>query len=231
MKGRKPKPLGELKIKRYRPYDRPSNLAPDIPDRPANLSTRACEIWDRLVGELAPAQILRITDWAALGQLCEDEVLLQDAYEGLHEGVRQSAQALKDIAALDKQRLDDEKRRIKLEMDRLAVAAKKGRKHTGRPSTGNQKKLNAYGITKPTGTPMTYYLSTTIGKRVMQSISLLTKQISLARERFGLTPTGRIRTSAALDPNTSERKPETASDSMLDVMYRLPKSSEVRITQ
>lgn len=47
------------------------------------MSAGARRIWDELVDEMAGAAVLRRVDKRALWQLCEDEALLSEVYDGL----------------------------------------------------------------------------------------------------------------------------------------------------
>lgn len=56
---------------------------PGLPTKPAKISPSAKRIWDELADEMAGAAVLRRVDKRALWQLCEDEALLAEVYDGL----------------------------------------------------------------------------------------------------------------------------------------------------
>jgi phage terminase small subunit len=49
------------------------------------MSRQAHRVWEELVAEMAPANVLRSVDQRALWQLAEDEALLSEAYAGLRK--------------------------------------------------------------------------------------------------------------------------------------------------
>ena len=61
---------------------------PGIPAKPKKISRQAQRVWEELVDEMAPANVLRSVDQRALWQLAEDEALLSEAYAGLWKMIR-----------------------------------------------------------------------------------------------------------------------------------------------
>jgi phage terminase small subunit len=74
---------------------------PGIPSKPKRISRQAKVVWNELVAEMAPANVLRSVDERALWQLAEDEALLSEAYSGLWKMIR----ALQDKAKVEAKEL------------------------------------------------------------------------------------------------------------------------------
>jgi len=70
---KRPLPMNE-------PRYRQARLSP-----PKYISARARKVWHELATELSAAGVLRTVDRRAFWQLCEDEALLQLAYEGINK--------------------------------------------------------------------------------------------------------------------------------------------------
>jgi P27 family predicted phage terminase small subunit len=106
LRGPAPKPTALRKLegnpsKRPLPLNEPQ-YPPGVPTKPKKISKRASPIWDELVDQMAPAAILRRVDRMALWQLCEDEAILANAYEGIWS----MANAIKREAKAQGKRLD-----------------------------------------------------------------------------------------------------------------------------
>jgi phage terminase small subunit len=98
LRGPAPKPTGVRVLegcRAHRPLpENEPQYPPEIPSRPKKISRQARVVWDELVAEMVPANVLRSVDQRALWQLAEDEALLSEAYAGLWRMVR----ALQDKA-------------------------------------------------------------------------------------------------------------------------------------
>ena len=92
MRGRLPKPTGLRKLEgnpghRSFPKNEPQ-YGPGLPQKPRGMSVAAKKIWDELVDQMLGAAILRNVDQRALRQLCEDEAILEQAYESFWKMAR-----------------------------------------------------------------------------------------------------------------------------------------------
>lgn len=98
LRGPAPKPTGVRVLegcRAHRPLpENEPQYPPGIPFKPKRISRQARVVWDELVAEMAPANVLRNVDQRALWQLAEDESLLAEAYSGLWKMVK----ALQDKA-------------------------------------------------------------------------------------------------------------------------------------
>lgn len=65
-----------------------------MPDKPEKMSREAARHWNELTREMSVSGVLKRVDKDALRQLCEDEVILTKAYDGMWK----MAQKLKDKA-------------------------------------------------------------------------------------------------------------------------------------
>jgi len=87
LRGPAPKPTGVRVLegcRAHRPLpENEPQYAPCIPAKPKKMSRQAQRVWEELVAEMAPANILLSVDQRALWQLAEDEALLSEAYAGL----------------------------------------------------------------------------------------------------------------------------------------------------
>ena len=86
-RGPAPKPTGVRVLEGCRahrplPENEPQYPA-GVPPKPKKMSRQAQRVWEELVIEMAPANVLRSVDQRALWQLSEDEALLLEAYDGL----------------------------------------------------------------------------------------------------------------------------------------------------
>jgi P27 family predicted phage terminase small subunit len=86
-RGPAPKPTAIRRLEgnpSHRPLPTNEPMYPSvIPRKPKKLSTSAKTIWDELVAEMANIGILSSVDGRALASLCEDEALLENAYQGI----------------------------------------------------------------------------------------------------------------------------------------------------
>lgn len=87
LRGPAPKPTA---LKRYEGNPGKQKLSstepeypPGLPAKPKRMSAAAGRVWNELVEEMAGPAILRRVDKRALQQLCEDEAILENAYENL----------------------------------------------------------------------------------------------------------------------------------------------------
>jgi phage terminase small subunit len=92
LRGPAPKPTGVRVLEGCRahrplPENEPQYPA-GIPAKPKRMSRPAQRVWEELVVEMAPANVLRSVDQRALWQLAEDEALLSEAYAGLWRMIR-----------------------------------------------------------------------------------------------------------------------------------------------
>ena len=98
LRGPAPKPTGVRILegsRAHRPLpENEPQYTPGVPRKPKKISRYAKLVWDELVAEMEPANVLRSVDQRALWQLAEDEALLAEAYAGLWKMVR----ALQDKA-------------------------------------------------------------------------------------------------------------------------------------
>ncbi|MGD1093119.1 MAG: P27 family phage terminase small subunit [Bryobacteraceae bacterium] len=87
LRGPSPKPTGVRVLegcRAHRPLpENEPQYPPGVPVKPKTMSRPAKLVWDELVTEMAPANVLRSVDQRALWQLSEDEALLSEAYAGL----------------------------------------------------------------------------------------------------------------------------------------------------
>jgi P27 family predicted phage terminase small subunit len=87
LRGPAPKPseLRKLEgLRAHRPLPENEPQYPSrLPRKPKKISAAASKIWDELVAEMGGVAILRSVDRRALWQLCEDEAILAEAYDGL----------------------------------------------------------------------------------------------------------------------------------------------------
>ena len=87
LRGPAPKPTGVRVLegcRAHRPLpENEPQYPPGIPAKPKKMSRPAQRVWEELVDEMAPANVLRSVDQRALWQLAEDEALLAEAYAGL----------------------------------------------------------------------------------------------------------------------------------------------------
>ena len=87
LRGPAPKPTGVRVLegcRAHRPLPESEPQYPaGVPAKPKKMSRMAQRVWDELVIEMAPANVLRSVDQRALWQLSEDEALLSEAYAGL----------------------------------------------------------------------------------------------------------------------------------------------------
>jgi phage terminase small subunit len=98
LRGPSPKPTG-VRIREGNPSRRPLPFnepayPPIDPRPPKKISRQAKQVWEELVAEMVPANVLRSVDQRALWQLAEDEALLSEAYAGLWKALK----ALQDKA-------------------------------------------------------------------------------------------------------------------------------------
>ena len=100
-RGPAPKPTEVRKLEglvAHRPLPQKEPQYPaGLPLKPKRMSPAARRIWDELVDEMAGAYVLRSVDQRALWHLCEDEVLISEAYAGIWKMVG----ALKKKAAAE----------------------------------------------------------------------------------------------------------------------------------
>lgn len=92
LRGPAPKPTAVRVIEGCRahrplPTSEPK-YAVGVPPQPRKMSRQAKPVWNDLVTEMAPANVLCETDQRALWQLAEDEALLSEAYVGLWRTIR-----------------------------------------------------------------------------------------------------------------------------------------------
>lgn len=92
LRGPAPKPTGVRILEGCRahrplPPNEPQYAA-SAPTAPKKISRLARQVWNQLVAEMAPANVLRSVDQRALWQLAEDEALLAEAYTGLWKTIR-----------------------------------------------------------------------------------------------------------------------------------------------
>lgn len=87
LRGPSPKPTGVRVLegcRAHRPLpENEPQYPPGVPVKPKTMSRPAKLVWDELVREMAPANVLHSVDQRALWQLTEDEALLSEAYSGL----------------------------------------------------------------------------------------------------------------------------------------------------
>jgi phage terminase small subunit len=92
LRGPAPKPTGVRVIegcRAHRPLpENEPQYASGIPVKPKKISRQAQRVWEELVEEMAPANVLRSVDQRALWQLSEDEAILSEAYAGLWKMIR-----------------------------------------------------------------------------------------------------------------------------------------------
>ncbi len=92
LRGPAPKPTGVRVLegcRAHRPLpENEPHYPPGIPAKPKKISRQAQRVWEELVVEMAPANVLRGVDRRALWQLAEDEALLSEAYAGLWKMIR-----------------------------------------------------------------------------------------------------------------------------------------------
>src|ERR1700674_1785164 len=92
LRGPAPKPTGVRVLegcRAHRPLpENEPQYPPSIPAKPKKMSRQAQRVWEELVVEMAPANVLRSVDQRALWQLAEDEALLSEAYAGLWKMTR-----------------------------------------------------------------------------------------------------------------------------------------------
>src|SRR5216684_730913 len=92
LRGPAPKPTGVRVLegcRAHRPLpENEPQYPPGTPAKPKKISRQAQRVWEELVDEMAPANVLRSVDQRALWQLAEDEALLSEAYAGLWKMIR-----------------------------------------------------------------------------------------------------------------------------------------------